>query len=179
MNTCKIEKCGRPHKGHGYCDPHYQRVLKHGDPLASKPIRERITPPDGMLVCSTCGETKPYAEMTAAAAVLRKGWKTGECKACKRKRNPQSPDSGRRHWLAKAYGITTAQYEGLLREQGGVCGICGRPPRKNRLHVDHDHDCCPDRASCGECLRGLLCVSCNSKLDWWIKYRGQIATYLT
>ena len=30
------------------------------------------------------------------------------------------------------------------------------------LVVDHDHRCCPGAHSCGSCLRGLLCPSCNS-----------------
>ena len=27
--TCKI--CGKPHKGHGYCNMHYQRFKRHGE----------------------------------------------------------------------------------------------------------------------------------------------------
>jgi hypothetical protein len=30
------------------------------------------------------------------------------------------------------------------------------------LVVDHDHQCCPvDRYSCGKCVRGLICRTCN------------------
>ena len=32
--TCLV--CGGPNKGHGYCDKHYQRWKKWGDPLAVK-----------------------------------------------------------------------------------------------------------------------------------------------
>lgn len=28
--------CGKPHKGLGYCDKHYQRFKKYGDPLMVK-----------------------------------------------------------------------------------------------------------------------------------------------
>jgi hypothetical protein len=53
------------------------------------------------------------------------------------------------------------------------CEICGT----NILHkvrtsantvaapmvVDHDHNCCPvDQYSCGRCIRGLICRSCNA-----------------
>jgi DNA-binding XRE family transcriptional regulator len=30
---CSVEGCEREHKGHGYCNTHYQRFKRHGDPL--------------------------------------------------------------------------------------------------------------------------------------------------
>lgn len=30
---CQIENCNEPNKGHRYCNKHYQRWAKHGDPL--------------------------------------------------------------------------------------------------------------------------------------------------
>ena len=46
-------------------------------------------------------------------------------------------------------------YAALLAAQGGVCAICGRPPKQGgrKLHVDHDH-------RTGR-IRGLLCFTCN------------------
>jgi hypothetical protein len=41
--------------------------------------------------------------------------------------------------LRKVYGISLDQYNEILAKQGGVCKICGRPPKNNRLSVDHDH----------------------------------------
>jgi hypothetical protein len=41
--------------------------------------------------------------------------------------------------LRRTYGITLAEYNERLSEQGGVCAICKRPPTKVRLAVDHDH----------------------------------------
>lgn len=179
MNTCSLSECSRPKKGLGYCDPHYQRFIKFGDPKADVPIKpRRPAPRPGHLWCMKCGKEKPVAEVTCGPSIAAKGWYVGECKACKRLRSPQSPVAGRRHWLQKAYGITPEQYDTLLESQGGLCAICRRPPRKNRLHVDHDHTCCPARESCGDCIRGLLCVSCNSKLEWWLRYKDAAAAYL-
>jgi hypothetical protein len=59
------------------------------------------------------------------------------------------------HRLARAYGISREQYEGLLARQGGVCGICRKPPREP-LCVDHSH-------TTGR-VRGLLCRRCNTAL---------------
>lgn len=57
--------------------------------------------------------------------------------------------------LEKLYGITLKEYKQLLKEQNGVCKICGGTCKKD-LHVDHCHDT-------GE-IRGLLCVRCNVAL---------------
>lgn len=67
--------------------------------------------------------------------------------------------------LKAFYGITVERYYEMLEAQGGACAICqitepGGPYRK--WHVDHDHNCCPGEKSCGTCVRGLLCVKCNT-----------------
>src|SRR5438552_1390720 len=49
------------------------------------------------------------------------------------------------------------EYERRLKEQGGGCAICSRPPKRNkRLCVDHNH-----RTGL---VRGLLCSVCNGRL---------------
>ncbi len=59
--------------------------------------------------------------------------------------------------------ITPEQYWALRKSQGDACAICERPFSELKLnpHIDHDHTCCPGRNGCGECVRGLLCPSCN------------------
>lgn len=37
--TCSIDGCGRPHYGHDWCNMHYQRWRKWGDPLETTVIR--------------------------------------------------------------------------------------------------------------------------------------------
>ena len=56
--------------------------------------------------------------------------------------------------------VTDDEYEGMLAEQGGVCAICGNPPKVKRLHVDHDH--------ATGVIRGLLCHRCNRALATWV-----------
>ena len=52
--------------------------------------------------------------------------------------------------------VTLDEYEALLEAQGGVCALCGNPPKTRRLDVDHDH-----RTGL---IRGLLCSRCNQAI---------------
>lgn len=52
------------------------------------------------------------------------------------------------------------RYEEILAKQGGVCALCGRPPKTRRLDMDHDHK--------RMVIRGLLCHRCNRSLPSWI-----------
>ena len=67
-------------------------------------------------------------------------------------------------YLTYRYNITESDYDRMLLDQGGGCAICGKKPNHRRLHVDHDHACCPPKKSCGKCVRGLLCDYCNTRL---------------
>lgn len=62
-------------------------------------------------------------------------------------------DRVRARRLMAEFGITVAQYDSMFKQQGGVCVICGRPPKTQRLSVEHDH-------KTGR-VRGLSCHRCN------------------
>ncbi len=73
--------------------------------------------------------------------------------------------------LVTRYHMTVEQYRGLSITQDGLCAICHKPETQktngaiHRLSIDHDHTCCPEKMrSCGKCVRGLLCGSCNRAL---------------
>jgi hypothetical protein len=68
--------------------------------------------------------------------------------------------------LKQSYNLTPEQYEALFTAQNGCCAICGvnRMLLQNNLSVDHDHSCCSGDKSCGKCIRGLLCMRCNSAI---------------
>ena len=78
--------------------------------------------------------------------------------------------AARRKWrlaykLAR-YNLTQKEFDLLLKVQGCACAMCrttfldGQP-----IFIDHDHTCCQgEKSSCGSCIRGLLCLSCNTAL---------------
>ena len=57
--------------------------------------------------------------------------------------------------LIRHFGITIEKYDQMLKEQSGVCAICGKTPKENKkaLAVDHHHK--------ENKIRGLLCNNCN------------------
>ena len=86
------------------------------------------------------------------------------------KKDPEAQKvRSRKSTLGRYFGMTVEQYETRLAKQGGRCAVCRRTPeesdpRRKQLCVDHDHSCCPGAKSCGKCVRGLICHSCNVSL---------------
>lgn len=108
-------------------------------------IERRLALP---VTCRDCGETKPGEAFNIEHRPGQHPIRVPQCKDCRswamRKRN---------------YGISRKQYNDLMLLQGGVCAICGEPPRTargGRLYVDHCH--------ATGAVRGLLCPGCNSAL---------------
>lgn len=85
-------------------------------------------------------------------------------KGYKKKAFEKDPEKSRWDTIHKKYKLTKQMYLDLLEQQNGVCAICKLPPNRNYLSVDHDHNCCDGIKTCGNCVRGLLCASCNSFL---------------
>ena len=53
------------------------------------------------------------------------------------------------------YGLSVEEYEALMLKGCAVCGTT------EDLCVDHDHNCCSGKKSCGKCVRGALCNQHN------------------
>lgn len=118
-----------------------------------------------MKTCSKCNEEKDASSFPTKGA---------QCRSCRaaymrnynEKREADTPGFLERKGLAqrmKRYGLTVEKYDALLDSQGRGCAICGsfEPGGYGTWHIDHDHACCPEAESCGECVRGLLCAACN------------------
>ena len=109
--------------------------------------------------CSKCKEKKPLDQYLKGK--VYKGGLRPECKSCHSnrvnewaKKNPTKDQAKQRKTKLKMlYGITPEQYDAMFQAQGGVCKICGSPPDKKALAVDHNHTT--------KKVRGLLCGRCN------------------
>jgi hypothetical protein len=73
------------------------------------------------------------------------------------RRRAASKKHRRKQLFETVYGISLADYDLMLADQGGVCAICKKAPEK-RLCVDHCH-------TTGK-VRRLLCGKCNSMLGF-------------
>jgi hypothetical protein len=69
------------------------------------------------------------------------------------------------------YNITEDQYKNMMARGCEVCGSV------ENLCIDHDHRCCPGKSSCGKCVRGTLCRSCN-QADGFLKSNPEFARKL-
>jgi len=91
-----------------------------------------------------------------------KGHPLARCPACKREhlkaQKRANPDIWRKYQYKHNFGITIAEYDLMLKAQGGHCDLCPRTACDDgrRLHVDHDH-------ATGK-VRALLCHNCNRAL---------------
>lgn len=54
-------------------------------------------------------------------------------------KTPEQKEKERNSRLLRTYGITSEDYDFMLKEQGGVCKICSGDGGERSLHVDHDH----------------------------------------
>jgi hypothetical protein len=98
-------------------------------------------------------------------------------------RNPVDPVAAARWRMThkfKRYGITREQFDQLLAEQNDACAMCFSAFEDGqRICIDHDHACCPDeKSSCGECVRGLLCITRNTALGQIEKKYDMARAYL-
>jgi hypothetical protein len=124
-----------------------------------------------MRICSKCQieklETEFYKGKQASCKdcdkVRSNKWKS-ENKSRKRETNKawylRNKEKVHNVGMSK-YGITTADYDAILKAQNNCCKICNSHESKftKKLAVDHCH-------STGE-IRGLLCTYCNRGLGFF------------
>jgi hypothetical protein len=179
---CSVDDCGQPVRKRGWCASHYAQWTRYGE---VKPFAYKWS--NGSATCRVCDAPcvarAQFCSMNCRATHSRsKGArpKTFTCQLCLREL-PADRTGGRltridTQWCSdcggskspavlrfRIYGIRPAEYEEATKRG---CVICGATDRK--LHVDHDHDCCPrattGSVTCHKCVRGLICGPCNRGL---------------
>jgi hypothetical protein len=114
--------------------------------------------------CKKCNKIKKLDEFYQRRDYGLVGSVRSVCKQCAshkskefRMMNPERQSVAAR---LRRYGLTDKRFNEMLKEQHGLCAICGRPGKrkakwcKTGLFVDHIH-------SSGK-IRGLLCHQCNT-----------------
>lgn len=129
---CKANDCERKAVARGMCLKHWKRHKRNG---TVELLPKKIT-------FSVEERRKRANEAT------RRWWaKNKDIKKVKQ----------RQYNLKIKYGITPEEFAEMVKNQGGVCKICGNSPLerygKKVLFVDHDHNS-------GK-IRALLCQKCN------------------
>jgi hypothetical protein len=121
-----------------------------------------------MKTCTKCAVEQPlenfYEDKRRGPRGVAPGTRIARCKKCHTSQSREQYQANhsrerarqRSYNLRINYGLTTAEYDSLLEEQGGGCAICSGTDSERRLAVDHCHDT-------GK-VRGLLCTACNVSL---------------
>lgn len=131
-------------------------------------------------VCTKCNLSRPLSDFYKSGIRYE-----AECKFCRRERSRQyhiknsdeqnrkkrayrsaDPKKHREYEVRRAYNLSPEQYYAILESQDNKCVGCLREFGEEVLpHIDHDHSCCPQaRGTCGHCIRGILCNTCNRGL---------------
>ena len=87
-------------------------------------------------------------------------------------------DNAERNRFRK-HGTTKEDFQALVEAQGNCCAICEKPGTWESLVVDHDHACCNSQFSCGKCIRGALCRTCNTVLGLLKEDENRIMSVLS
>lgn len=157
--------CSRKAKCKGLCLGHYNRLRATGS-LGSSDFNSSTSRVivDGKALCRKCEEWKDFQQFRLQGETV-----FSYCRSCVNhmQRSRRDPERDRAHRLFKMYGISVDEYDIMLETQEFGCKICGRSDPRSRgdvFVVDHDHNCCSGKKSCGKCIRGLLCSPCNTAL---------------
>lgn len=152
---CDLDGCSRPHYAAGYCNPHWRRWKRSGDPGSV----EVNSPTPGQCGFPECDRPKSCKGLCATHyAQKQRGLSLAPI-------SRQGRQPLRDLILMRVYGINRARFDEMLAAQNNGCAVCGGVNASGRdFHVDHDHSCCEGTKSCGKCVRGLLCSRCNTGL---------------
>ncbi len=100
-------------------------------------------------------------------------WNRAYAKKTRAENPAQTSLYNRRNHFKRLYGVTLEWRDNKIAEQKNLCAICGGPPGKLGLALDHNHNT-------GK-VRDLLCCQCNTglhKMERDIEWIRKAAAYL-
>lgn len=165
--TCSFNGCPHPPYVHRLCKRHHNQKRSGAGPLRELgPEKVKLAARDdaGNKQCATCRTWQP--ESAFAKSKNRPDGLQRMCRGCKADHYRQNAEKVRDKMREARFGITREQFDALFESQGNVCATCGTDnPGTSYWAVDHDHACCPGSdKTCGKCIRGILCRTCNHAL---------------
>lgn len=133
-----------------------------------------------MKKCTKCEKLKPLNQYNKGnGSDSLHSW----CKNCnytnRREWNKANPERNTAQRLYAKYRLRPEELQELLDLRDNKCEICSKEfTTRASYHIDHDHSCCFGAKSCGQCIRGILCAGCNTKVWWYELHFYSIAKYL-
>lgn len=79
----------------------------------------------------------------------------------KRRYLERNPGKSREAHLWRKHGLRPEEVAELWELQDYRCYLCQESLDLAEVHIEHDHRCCPEDASCRWCRRGLAHKGCN------------------
>jgi hypothetical protein len=173
-----------PIQARGLCGACYRRTWARENPERNRAIaarkrekhREQIREQKKRYYA----ENRERIKAQSRASNLRRFEERREYRRLYQAQHPD-PQYHRAYKLKLLYGLSLADYDRMLAEQGGVCAICGLEDTaltRNgtpRLRVDHNHV---------TRIRGLLCHLCNTRVgtieahEWLAKANAYLWRYV-
>ena len=179
--NCEAPGCDEPARRLRLCFKHIMQFDKRGhDPEFVFDSHKK--PPQGSLPCAfeSCGRPfhtrglcrTHYVQSRKPGGRLIEVNRGAPCPVpgCESPGGYRRPLCKSHAYYSRQYGLTDQQVAELF-----VNRACGNPGCRSteRLHLDHDHSCC-EGASCGSCVRGWLCTTCNTSLGLLQESRSRI-----
>jgi len=161
--TCTWDGCGKNWLGQGYCSNHYQQARRLGI-IEKIELPHRLSDVDVESLtanCSDCGDGVPVISNSTGTRCREWARELGRAKYHRdlERRRAYHREYHRRY----KFGLPKGGIEALLESVGWACEICSKTLDVKSARLDHDHSCCPATGrTCGECLRGILCNTCNT-----------------
>lgn len=156
-----IDGCDKPVTGRNrYCHTHIERMRRFGS----------YTP---TVICFGCKK-----EFVWVGAGYLGNRYCNDCIDLLRKHIEYIPPSRRQR--INLHGLTLVDYIKILINQDFKC-VIPSCEIKDRLCIDHDHNCCAGTYGCNKCIRGLICFRCNTLVGYLEKNAnllGEVNKYI-